>query len=1210
MVSGEENSRGWQFWIDRGGTFTDVVARHPDGRLTTRKYLSENPERYRDAAIQAIRDFLGVPGTAPIPGEQIDSVKMGTTVATNALLERAGDRVLLVTNRGFGDAFRIGYQNRPRLFDRHIELPDLLYERVIEVPGRMDASGREIEALDLGVARTGMLRAFEDGIRSCAVVFIHGYRHTKHEKAVADLARKIGFTQVSASHVVSPLQKLVRRGDTAVVDAYLSPILHRYVDRLASELVGVRLLFMQSNGGLVDATCFQGKDSILSGPAAGVVGAVEASAGTGFDRIISFDMGGTSTDVALYDGAYERVLETQVAGVRLHVPMMSIHTVAAGGGSILSFAAGRCRVGPESAGANPGPACYRNGGPLCITDCHVLLGRIQPQFFPHIFGGRGDAPLDAQVVRQKFKLLAREMGDSRGIEEIAEGFLRIGIENMTNAIKKISVQRGHDVTQFTLVCFGGAGGQHACRIADALGMKRVFIHPFAGVLSAYGLGRADLRKLLDHCVEERLCDALLPSLADIVAVLALEGRAHLLEQGIDARAISTKSSLRLRYDGSDTALLVDAPMLLGNAGRSSALRETFEAMHEKRFGFVMEDRPIVVASLMVEVIGAHASVKKTPSLQTRADASTPLVHRARVRMYTHGSWQEVPMFDRRLMLAEDTVCGPAIISEETSTTVIEQGWEGRLDGRGHLILNRVAPLPKRESVGTHADPVMLEIFNNLFMSIAEQMGVTLANTAHSVNIKERLDFSCALFNQQGDLIANAPHVPVHLGSMGEAVKAIITGKSKIRFGDVYVHNAPYSGGTHLPDITVVTPVFDQEQASALFYVASRGHHADVGGITPGSMPSRSTCVDEEGVLIDDFLLVNRGRFREQAFRDLLTSGDHPARNPDQNVADIKAQLAANETGARELRKMVQHFGLEVVHAYMQHVQDNAEESVRRVLDVLHDGSFSRETDEGGVIQVRIAVDREARTATIDFSGTSPVRRSNFNAPRAVCKAAVLYVFRTLVDDDIPLNAGCLIPLKLEIPEGSMLDPCYPSAVVAGNVETSQVITEALYGALGVLAGSQGTMNNVTFGNDHTQYYETICGGAGASNGFHGTSAVHTHMTNSRLTDPEVLESRFPVILEHFGIRRNSGGEGKFRGGDGVIRRIRFLEPMTVSILSNSRRVAPFGVAGGHVGRCGENRVERADGRTEILESTQQLDVQPGDVLIIETPGGGGYGRKE
>ncbi len=1181
----------WQFWIDRGGTFTDVVARRPDGTLATRKLLSENPGRYADAALAGIRELLALgPGEA-IPAQAIAAVKMGTTVATNALLERKGERTVLFITRGFRDALRIAYQNRPRIFERHIVLPEMLYSKVVEVEERVGARGDVVLPFNSEDTKAKLIDSVQQGYRSIAIVFMHGYRFPEHEQRAAALAREAGFTQVSVSHEVSPLMKLVGRGDTTVVDAYLSPILRRYVGQVAAELGGVPLLFMQSNGGLTDARRFQGKDAILSGPAGGIVGAVRTAGAAGFERIIGFDMGGTSTDVSHYAGELEREFETRVAGVRLRAPMMSIHTVAAGGGSILHFDGARYRVGPDSAAANPGPACYRRGGPLTVTDANVMLGKIQAKHFPQVFGPSGNQSLDFQSGEEKFRQLKAKISDGRSVEQIAEGFVQIAVGNMANAIKHISVQRGHDVTRYALCCFGGAAGQHACLVADALAMTRIFIHPLAGVLSAYGMGLADQVAMRSQAVELKLGEYPLDELA---GKLGHEARSDLLSQGIPAQEVRLVRRAHLKYEGTDTALAVslDTP---------EAMQRQFEAAYRKQFSFLMPGRPLVAEAVSVEAVAAGEvfEEKRTPE---RKQADPVEI----VRMFSGGTWREAPLYRRDDLGPGSRIDGPAIIAEANSTTVIEPGWRGEVTPLNHLLLQRVVPRENQTAIGTSVDPVMLEIFNNLYMSIAEQMGLRLQNTAYSVNIKERLDFSCALFDASGNLIANAPHMPVHLGSMGESIKTVIRlNAGKMKPGDVYVLNAPYNGGTHLPDVTVITPVFQEQEI--MFYVGSRGHHADIGGITPGSMPPGSKVVEEEGVLIDNFLLVEEGRFRETETAALLTAGRYPVRNVQQNIADLRAQVAANEKGVQELGRMVEHFGLEVVRAYMRHVQDNAEESVRRVIGVLKDGSFSLPLDNGAIIRVAIKIDRERRAARIDFSGTSPQQPNNFNAPSAVCMAAVLYVFRTLVDDDIPLNAGCLKPLEVHIPEGCMLRPRYPAAVVAGNVETSQCITDALYGAFGVLAASQGTMNNFTFGNDRYQYYETIAGGSGAGPGFDGADVVQTHMTNSRLTDPEVLEWRFPVLLESFEIRPGSGGRGRRRGGHGAVRRVRFLEPMTAAILSGHRRVRPHGMAGGEPGAAGHNYVLRADGRRTELGPFDQAEMAAGDIFVIETPGGGGYG---
>ncbi|USX24353.1 hydantoinase B/oxoprolinase family protein [Oxalobacteraceae bacterium OTU3CINTB1] len=1197
----------WQFWIDRGGTFTDIVARPPDGRLRTLKLLSENPEHYADAAIAGIRQMMDIAKGKPIPVAQIGAVKMGTTVATNALLERKGEPTALAVTRGFRDALRIAYQNRPRLFDRHIVLPELLYQHVIEIDERVGAHGDIVTALDLDAARAGLQAAYDQGLRSLAVVFMHGYRYHEHEHRVAEAARAIGFTQVSVSHEASPMMKLVARGDTTVVDAYLSPILRRYVDQVAGEMPGVNLQFMQSSGGLTDARAFQGKDSILSGPAGGIVGMVRASQLAGFDKVIGFDMGGTSTDVSHYSGEFERVFDTQVAGVRMRAPMMSIHTVAAGGGSILHFDGSRYRVGPDSAGANPGPASYRRGGPLAVTDCNVMLGKIQPQHFPQLFGADGRQALDADTVRAGFGELAAQITASTGLEtsaeQVAEGFIEIAVGNMANAIKQISVQRGHDVTDYTLTSFGGAGGQHACLVADALGMKTVFVHSLAGVMSAYGMGLADQTAMREAAVEARLTEQSQPGLAARLDALGEQARAELHRQGVADERIALIRRAHLRYEGTDSALIV-------LFDTNDSMQAQFEAAYRKRYSFLMEAKALIVEALSVEAVGkSDAPAEHVEAAPRRAAGLAP---DAIVPMYSGGRWRQTSLYQRSATRIGDIVNGPAIIAEANATTIVEPGWQAEVSPHDHLVLRRVAALPERRAIGTSADPVMLEIFNNLFMSIAEQMGLRLQNTAYSVNIKERLDFSCAIFDADGNLIANAPHMPVHLGSMGESIKTVMRENAgKMRAGDVFMLNDPYNGGTHLPDVTVISPVFDQAGRDILFYVGSRGHHADIGGTTPGSMPPDSRMIEEEGVLINNFKLVDGadgGRLRDAETRALLAGARYPARNPDQNMADLRAQVAANQKGVDELRKMVAHFGLDVVQAYMGHVQDNAEEAVRRVIGSLKDGAYTLPLDNGAQIQVAVRVDQASRSAEIDFAGTSAQLDNNFNAPSAVCMAAVLYVFRTLVNDEIPLNAGCLKPLKVIIPPGSMLNPHYPASVVSGNVETSTCITNALYGALGVMAAAQGTMNNFTFGNAKYQYYETISGGSGAGPGFDGTSVVQTNMTNSRLTDPEILEFRFPVRLDSYEIRDGSGGAGRWRGGDGGVRKVRFLEPMTAAILSNNRIHAPFGMAGGAPGALGRNTVLRADGGVERLGHIGKVDMHPGDVFVIETPGGGGYGE--
>ncbi|PTQ73323.1 hydantoinase B/oxoprolinase family protein [Celeribacter persicus] len=1190
------STRQWDFWIDRGGTFTDVVGRDPSGRLHTHKLLSNNPERYRDAAEQGIRDLLGLAPGAPIPERAIGAVKMGTTVATNALLERKGERVLLLITEGFRDLLRIGYQTRPDLFSLEIKRPELLYESVAEIPERLAADGSVVTTLDEDVARTALQSAFDQGIRAVAIAFLHGYLEPAHEILVAEIAREIGFTQVSTSHETSRLAKLVSRGDTTVVDAYLSPILRRYVDQVAEALslghACERLLFMQSNGGLTDASLFQGRDAILSGPAGGIVGMVRTGEAAGFDRLIGFDMGGTSTDVSHYAGLYERTFETEVAGVRLRAPMMDIHTVAAGGGSICSFRDGRFQVGPESAGADPGPAAYRRGGPLTVTDCNVFLGKLSPDHFPHVFGPEGDQPLDVEATRRGFEMLTAQINAATGQaltpEEVAEGFLKIAVDNMANAIKKISVERGHDVSQYTLQCFGGAGGQHACLVADALGMERVLIHPFAGVLSAYGMGLAEIRALREAQMDLPLSG--LDAAQETLIALMAEAEAEVAAQGVTQ--IRTLTRAHLRYTGSHQTL--DVPF-----GSASDMTKAFEAAHKARFGFAPPGRDLILDMLAVEAVGETGETP-VPQRMVEGDAQP----KAMISVTASG-WGEVPLYDRQAVPQGAEIHGPAVISEPTGTNMVEPGWTARLDRQGNLILTRAFAAERSAAVGTEADPILLEVMSNLFMSVADQMGATLANTSWSVNIKERFDFSCAIFDAQGHLVANAPHVPVHLGSMSDSVQTVIRQFPDAVEGDAFVLNSPYRGGTHLPDITVVTPVFVGEKP--IYWLGARGHHADVGGRTPGSLPPDSTTLEEEGVVIETTRIVTGGLFEDGKMRRLLASGRYPARNIDQNIADLQAQVAANETGRRALMDVVSRYGADVVTAYMQHVQDNAEASVRAVIDRLSDGEFTYPMDSGAQIKVRLTVDAKSRTATVDFTGTSPQQKGNFNAPLSISRAVVLYVFRTLVGKNIPLNEGCLKPLHIIVPEGSMLNPGEGAAVIAGNTEVSQAACNALFGALGVIAGSQGTMNNFVWGNNEFQNYETIAGGTGAGPDFDGCDAVQSHMTNTRMTDPEILEARFPVRLLKFSIRPNSGGAGVHHGGKGLIRKMEFLTPVTVTTLCSHRIVPPFGVAGGAPGAVGRNWAVLPDGTEIALQGNDEIDLPASGIFVMETPGGGGFG---
>ena len=1196
----------WQFWIDRGGTFTDIVARKPDGTILIDKLLSENVSMYKDAAIAGIKRILDLNNEDKIPTDKIASVKMGTTVATNALLERKGDRTLLLITKGFGDLLRIGYQNRPLLFDLNIQLPELLYDRVVEVSERLDAQGKIVKKLDENQVKIALKKAKNDGINSVAIAFMHSYINPDHENVIAKIAENENFDQISVSHKVSPLIKLVGRGDTTVVDAYLSPILRRYVNQVSEELEedkSTKLMFMQSNGGLTDANLFQGKDALLSGPAGGVVSMVQTGKQAGYGKLIGFDMGGTSTDVCHFAGEYERSFETELAGVRIRAPMMQINTVAAGGGSILSFKDGRFQVGPESAGAIPGPASYGKDGPLTVTDCNVLLGKLHPEHFPNVFGKTGDKPLNVEIVRTKFIALAKEISAQTKKPEMdiifmAEGFLKIAVENMANAIKKISIQKGYDVTNYTMNCFGGAGGQHACHVADSLGISKVLIHPYAGVLSAYGMGLAEIRSIREGHLEQNIEE--IENAKTLINKLSLKAKEDLTKQGIENSSIKLVKLAFLHYQGSHQNLEI-------NFDTVEKMREAFEQEHKKRFGFFVDGRTIFVEMLTVEAIGKTTDNIKFLNVSSQSKVAAPIAHKT---MYVDNNKNSVPIYKRSDLKIEQKVIGPAIISEATGTNVIERGWLGSLDKYYNLILSRAEEKKSEKGLGTSVDVVMLEVFNNLFMNIAEQMGATLANTAYSVNIKERLDFSCALFDNSGALVANAPHVPVHLGSMSEAIRTVIKlNKNNIFPGDVFVLNAPFNGGTHLPDVTVITPVFDSDGKQITFFVASRGHHADIGGKTPGSGPPDSKHIDEEGVLIDNFKMFDKGVFRESEIRKILSSGRYPCRNIEHNMADLAAQVAANNTGIVEINSMIEQFGIETVHSYMNHVQDNAEECIRNAIVNLREGKYEYELDNGEFIRVKITIDKIKREATIDFTGTAPKNPFNYNAPMAVCHAVILYVFRTLVGSNIPLNEGCFKPLNIIIPNNSMINAKYPSAVIAGNTEVSQLTCNALFGALGIIAGSQATMNNFIWGNDKIQNYETICGGTGAGPNFHGTSAVQTHMTNTRSTDPEILEARFPVRLEEYSIRKNSGGKGMFNGGDGVTRKLRFLEPMTVTTLCSHRRVKPFGVDGGEPGQCGKEWLEKEDGGFIELEGNDSCEVKVNDLFVMETPGGGGFGSK-
>ena len=1226
---------GWQFWIDRGGTFTDIVAVTPEGRVEAAKLLSEAPGQYADAAIAGIRRFLGLAPDAPVPADGIRAVRIGTTVATNALLERKGEPTVLVITKGFEDQLEIGTQARPDIFARRVVKPDMLYARVIGAAERVLADGTVEQSLDVDRLAQDLAAARRDGFDSAAIVFMHAYAYPDHEAEAARIAREAGFAQVSVSHEL-PLIKIVPRGDTTVADAYLSPVLRRYTDGVARAFTGdlaTRLMFMASSGGLKTKAHFHGRDAILSGPAGGVVGMAETARRAGFSRVIGFDMGGTSTDVSHFAGRYERTFETEVAGVRLRVPMLRVHTVAAGGGSILGYDGARLTVGPESAGANPGPMCYRRGGPLTVTDANVMLGKLDPAFLPSVFGESGAEPIETERVRAAFADVARQIGDGRTAEEVADGFIRIAVENMAKAVKKISVERGYDVTGYVLNAFGSAAGQHACLMADTLGMSHVLVPPLSGLLSAYGIGLSAVRASRARSLERPLDDESLAAARELAEAMAEEASAELAGESVPPDEVRTAVNLHIRYEATEVALPVawqtsadssESPPQLAEGESSkertlTSLQHAFEAAHRQRFGFISPEKRIVIALVEVEAEGGGGKPDDIPLAPTDAAEGQP---HARTRFYSQAAWRDADVWRRESLAASQRVTGPAIVLEPNQTVIVEDGWSAELSARGDLVLSRSiarkhvhGPAGERRTQDAHAaDPVLLEVFSNLFMGIAEEMGEALRATAMSVNIKERLDFSCAIFDANGSLVANAPHVPVHLGSMESAVETVIRMRgNEWTPGDVYMLNAPYSGGTHLPDITVVTPVFLEDTPTPAFYVASRGHHADVGGTAPGSMSPDARTIEEEGVYIDCMPLVADGHFLEAETRALLTGARFPARNPDQNIADLKAQVAANARGHAELLRLVGEFGADVVASYMAHVQDNAEEAVRRLIGRLSDGHFRVETDGGWAIEVAVTIDRMRCTAKIDFTGTSPQQPTNVNAPAPVARAAVLYVVRVLLDAPIPLNAGCLRPIEIVIPEGSLLKPRYPAAVVAGNVETSQVITNALFAALGVLGSAQGTMNNLTFGNGRVQYYETICSGSPAGfdadgEGFDGTAAVHVHMTNTRLTDPEILESRYPVVLERFSIRRGSGGKGRWTSGDGTLRVIRLLEAMRVSILSGYRKVAPFGLFGGAPGEVGRNTLRRRDGSEQDLGGAATVDVEPGDAIVIETPTGGGVGE--
>ena len=1204
---------GWRFAIDRGGTFTDIVGIAPDGSLHTTKVLSHDPAHPGDPALRGIQEVLAA--QAGRHGRRIASVRLGTTVATNALLERAGAPTLLVTTAGFADAPLIGYQERPDIFAREIRRPRPLHARARGVPERVDASGKVLVPLDEEAVRAVLREARRDGISAVAIVFLHGFRHPVHERRAAAIARAEGFAEVIASHEAAPLLGFVARGDTTVADAYLSPVLleytRRFVASVARDLGRPEVAFMQSNGGLVDAAGFRGVNGVLSGPAGGVIGMMAAGGAGSARPLIGFDMGGTSTDVSLATGVLPRRFAAEIDGVRLQTPHVDIATIAAGGGSILRFADGRLQVGPASAGAVPGPACYRRDGPATVTDCNVALGRIPATRFPSVFGPTGDAPIDVDASRRRLAELAAAAcaatGTEYSVERLAEAFLEVAVARMANAIRELALHRGHDPAQSALLCFGGAAGQHACAVARLLGLREILLHPLAGVLSAYGIALTSRRAIRRRTLELPLDDTGWASGLRLLEQLERESRDDLLRQAVPAPGIDVTHSVQLRVAGADST--IELPW-----AEAAPLRAAFFAAHRQLYGFANEQSSLVVATVMAEAVEQvrvdAGSARAGPA--TGAAAGPPEIAPA----WFDAAWHEVPLVPRSSLSPGATLTGPVLVCEDGATSWIAPGWQGEVASNGVLVLRPGAPggtLGSDPNVPRSTpDPMRLEVFNALFMHVAEQMGAVLRQTASSVNIKERLDFSCALFDAEANLVANAPHMPVHLGSMGASVTAVLQRYGgELRPGDAYVVNSPYAGGTHLPDVTVVSPVFDAAGRTIEFFTASRAHHADVGGITPGSMPPHSRTIAEEGALILPQRMLRDGQLDEARLRDLLCGGQYPARNYAQNLADLRAQLAANARGARELERAAALHGRRTLLQYMRHVQDNAEACMRRAIRALRDGRFRYELDDGQAIVVQVTVDGARGAATVDFTGTSPQAANNFNAPRAVTVAAVLYVFRTLVDEPIPLNAGCLRPLTIVVPPGSMLDPAPPAAVVAGNVETSQCIVDALYGALGLQAAAQGTMNNFTFGNERYQYYETIAGGAGAGPGYDGASGVQTHMTNSRLTDPEVLEMRFPVLLREFSIRPGSGGSGRHRGGDGLVRRIEFRESMTAAILSNHRRIRPFGLAGGGPGLPGRNAVRRRGvAAAEALDATAALTVGPGDQIEIETPGGGGFGASD
>jgi len=1266
--------QSWQFWIDVGGTFTDCFACRPDGSLLRHKVLSSgvtkgeigavttdgggiiDPARrgepadfwrgyafrllddqgttidervvahsdgagggigldrpFREPALEgqayelsageeapvlAIRFLLGLRLDQDIPPL---ALKLGTTRGTNALITRRGARTAFVTTRGFADILRIGYQNRPRLFDLTIEKPDPLFEAVVEIDERVATDGQVLLRPDSERIRSSLAHLRDRGIESLAVCLLNAYCQPQHERLVGQIAHEVGFAEISLSHQIAPLIKIVSRGDTTLVDAYLNPVLRSYVGDLRNALdrhgaSDIRLL--TSAGGLASADQFVGKDSILSGPAGGVVGFSRVARAAGFERAIGFDMGGTSTDVSRYDGRFELEYETEKAGVRVVAPMMAIETVAAGGGSICHFDGVKLAVGPDSAGAEPGPACYGRGGPLTVTDVNFFLGKVLPDYFPF--------PLNRQAVRRRLEQLCKDIERASGKRyeprELAAGFLKVANTNMANAIRSISIAKGYDPRDYVLVSFGGAAPQHACAVAGELGVRKILNHPDAGILSAYGIGLADVVRHRAEGVYREYSEETIRELDSVLLRLTDQARQEVIAEGVSPDRIEAIHSFDLRYKGLDAFLTVPAPT-------EGTYAQCYAREHRRRYGYVHEDRPLEIVAAKVEVVGR--SSKQLPRSRSVPPSSPQPVATAPVHF--DGQTYQTSVFRRAELRAGDAILGPAIVVESVSTTVVDPGWNARMLTGGELLVEEETKGRKCPSISAQADPVMLEVFNNQFAAIAEQMGITLRNTASSVNIKERLDFSCALFTPSGDLVVNAPHIPVHLGAMSETVKHIVAANPRISPGDVFVTNDPYCGGSHLPDVTVVTPVHDTDGGRLLFFTASRAHHAELGGVSPGSMPPFSENLAEEGILIRDFKLVDAGRSRVDQLRELLTSGPYPSRSPNDNLADIAAQVAANQEGANDLVALVERYTLPVVEAYMGHIQEAAERKMRAALSRFADGrhEFVDHLVDGSPIAVAVAINGDS--AVIDFTGTGPVLPGNLNANRAIVTAAVTYCLRCLIHDDIPMNQGVLAPIEMILPECLLNPPRRDSpeacaAVVGGNVETSQRVVDVLLGALNVAAASQGTMNNLLFGDDTFGYYETICGGSGATRNGPGADAVHTHMTNTRLTDPEVIEQRYPVRVKQFSIRHGSGGNGRHRGGDGVIRRLEFLRMLDVSILSQRRgSYASYGVEGGEAGALGRNALARHDGTEEALAGRAKFTARPGDVLSVETPGGGGWG---